>query len=119
MAEEEAKAPEEESEQTSEVKAEPRFKTLDDLPESLTEVLPVEAQKVYLEAYQHSWENYEDYQGGELDRDAVAHRDGWHAVRQKFVKDESSGRWYVKGELPEDADEKRESLVDRVKDIFE
>ncbi len=85
-----------------------RYETIEDLPESLTSVLPEEAQKIYLEGYQESWDTYEEYQGGEMGREAVAHRDGWHAVQQEFVNDESSGRWYPKGELPEEEEEEEE-----------
>lgn len=96
-----------------------RYETIEDLPESLTSILPVEAQKVYLEAYERSWETYKEEQSGELNRESVAHRDGWSAVRREFEKDDASGRWYPKGELPEDEEEEEQGLVDKIKDVFE
>ncbi len=95
------------------------YDTIADLPESLTSVLPEEAQEVYLEAYKTSWEAYEEHQGGELDREAVAHRDGWTAVRREYVKDESTGRWYPEGELPEEEEEEEEGLLEEITDVFQ
>ncbi|MGC9468657.1 MAG: ChaB family protein [Anaerolineae bacterium] len=94
-----------------------RYERIEDLPESLRSVLPEEAQKTYLEAYRASWNAYKEHEGGELERESVAHRDGWHAVRENFVKEETSGRWYKKGELPEE-EEDEESLIDQITDVF-
>lgn len=95
-----------------------RYETIDDLPESLKSVLPEDAQRVYLEAYKRSWESYKEQEGGELDRESVAHRDGWSAVQHQFVKHAASGRWYPKGKLPEDEEEGEEGLIDKITDAL-
>ncbi len=94
------------------------YKTTNDLPDTIRQALPEEAQKIYLEAYNQSWENYEEeIEPGEQDREAVAHRDGWAAVKHEFVQDEKKGKWYRKGEEPDETEED-EGLVDKVKDVL-
>lgn len=78
--------------------AELRYQTVDDLSGVLKNVLPQEAQKIYLEAYKESWENYESWKGGELGRDGVAHRNAMQAVMQEYVMDEDTGEWHKRGE---------------------
>ena len=96
------------------------YEHISDLPPTLQDVLPEEARHVYLEAYQKSWEAYDEEAGGEMDRKSVAHRDGWNAVRANYVKDESTGRWHKEGELPEEEEEEEDSgLVDTIKSAFE
>lgn len=88
-----------------------RYESVEDIPETLQDVLPEEAQQIYLETYQEAWDEYEEGEGGELSRDGVAHRQAMHAVRQDFVQSKD-GKWYRQGEEPElDEDEVEEDEV--------
>ena len=94
------------------------YKNISDLPDTLRQSLPEEAQEIYIAAYNKSWENYEEaVEPGEQDRAAVAHRDGWAAVNHEFVHDKEKGVWYHKGEEPDETEED-ESLIDKVKDVL-
>lgn len=78
-----------------------RYESTNDIPETLLDVLPEEAQEIYLEIYQQAWDDYDEDQGGELSRDGVAHRQAMHAVRQEFVQ-HKDGKWHRIDEEPED-----------------
>jgi cation transport regulator len=93
------------------------YESKSDLPETLREYLPEDLQEIYLEAYQKSWEQYEDYRGGDASQEAVAHRDAMMAVRHDHVYHEETGKWYRKGEQPEE--EEKHGLLDEVKEIVE
>jgi cation transport regulator len=95
-----------------------RYESIEDLPSTIRDVLPEEAQEIYLEAYNESVDDYEEWEGGEMSRESVANRDAWHAVKQEFVKNEETQRWYRIGEAPEEEDED-EGLIDKIKDVFQ
>ncbi len=95
-----------------------RYESLDDLPDTIRDVLPEEAQEVYLEAYQDSWDHYEPDKGGDMGQAGWAHRDAWHAVKEEYVEDEKSGKWYPKGELPEEDEEEDEGFFDEIGDAL-
>lgn len=66
-----------------------------DLPDSVREHLPKHAQEIYLEAFNSAWEQYdkpEERRGG-ASREETAHKVAWAAVKQKYEKDEKTGRW--------------------------
>jgi cation transport regulator len=95
------------------------YEHITDLPETIRDVLPTGAQHIYLESYQSSWETYEEGQGGEMGREAVAHRDGWNAVKRDYVKNEDTGTWYKEGEMPEEEEEEEDSgIVDTITSAF-
>ena len=94
------------------------YEGIEDLPDTIRDVLPVEAQHVYLETYQTSWGTYQEGQGGEMGQEAVAHRDGWNAVKRDFVKNENTGRWYKEGEMPEEKEEETSGVVDAIKSLL-
>jgi cation transport regulator ChaB len=95
-----------------------RYETVEDLSEVLKKVLPDEAQKMYLETYQDSWDNYESWKGGELGRDGLAHRNAMGTVMRKFELDEDSGTWHKRGE--ESQEEKvDEGFLDKVLEYLE
>jgi cation transport regulator len=89
-----------------------RYETIGDLPDTIKTVLPEEAQEIYLEAYQKSWDNYKEHMGGELSQASVAHRDGWSAMKKVYIEDEKTGEWYRRDEAPEEV--KEENSPDRV-----
>jgi cation transport regulator len=94
------------------------YETKNDLPESVKVYLPDKLQDIYLEAYQEAWEEYEEYQGGEASREAVAHRDAMHAVKRDYTYYEEKGTWYKKGEEPEETEDEDKGIVETVKDMF-
>jgi cation transport regulator len=95
------------------------YENITDLPKTIKDVIPVGAQHVYLESYQRSYETYQEGQGGEMGREAVAHRDGWNAVKRDYVKNEKTGKWYKEGEMPEEEEVEEDSgLVETIKSAF-
>ncbi len=77
------------------------YKSTFDLPESVKNVLPKHAQEIYMAAFNNAWEQYD--QPEELrenrSREETAHRVAWSAVKQKYEKNESTGKWIRKGHL--------------------
>jgi cation transport regulator len=68
------------------------------LPDSVKDNLPAHAQEIYMEAYNSAWEQYKDPDDRREDtsREEVSHRVAWAAVKQKYEKDEDSGKWTAK-----------------------
>lgn len=70
------------------------YQTLKELPESVRDNLPHQAQEIYKEAYNSAWEEYADPSSRRDDasREEVAHRVAWAAVKKKYTKD-AQGNW--------------------------
>lgn len=94
------------------------YESKSDLPQTLREYLPEDLQEIYLEAYQKSWEEYEEFRGGEAGREAVAHRDAMTAVEREHVYHEETGEWYKKGEEPQE-EEEEEGLLESLKEVVQ
>jgi cation transport regulator len=60
------------------------------LPEAIQERLPIHAQDIYREAFNHAWESYRH----DLDQEAIAHRIAWAAVKRTYRK--VGGVWMTK-----------------------
>jgi cation transport regulator len=60
-----------------------------DLSESVQKHLPHHAQEIYQEAFNSAWEEYHH-------DEARAHRVAWAAVKHKYAKNESTGKWEAK-----------------------
>jgi cation transport regulator len=69
---------------------------LSDLPESVRDNLPKHAQEIYRSAYNSAWDQYKDPDDryGDDDREAVAHKVAWSAVKEKYEK--RDGHWAEK-----------------------
>lgn len=69
-----------------------------DIPESVKNVLPQHAEEIYLEAYKNALEQYKDPQKrrGNASLEETAHRVAWAAVKQKYEKNEQTGKWQKK-----------------------
>lgn len=69
-----------------------------ELPENVKNVLPAHAQEIYVEAYNSAWEQYDqpEERRGDSSREETAHRVAWAAVKNKYEKDEDSGKWTEK-----------------------
>jgi len=74
------------------------YKTNADLPESVKNVLPEHAQKIYLEAFNNAWEQYDEGEAlrGNNSREETAQRVAWAAVKRTYQKDDKSGTWKEK-----------------------
>jgi cation transport regulator ChaB len=66
-----------------------RYRSIRDLPFVCQYNLPEPALHVYRDAYNGAW----DASAGVADRDAIARRNAWIAVRRTFEKDPVTGRW--------------------------
>jgi len=69
-----------------------------DLPDKIKEHLPKHAQDIYRAAFNNALKEYDDpkKRQGASSNEEVAHKVAWHAVKNKYAKDEKSGNWYVK-----------------------
>jgi len=74
------------------------YKTLGDLPKSVRESLPRQAQQIFLRAYNNAWKQYDQpgERRAEATRDGTAARVAWGAVKRRYVKDEGTGKWKEK-----------------------
>ena len=74
------------------------YKTKADLPENVKNVLPDHAQKIYMEAYNSAWDQYDEPEErrGDSSREETAHRVAWKAVKYKYEKDKESDQWKEK-----------------------
>ncbi|MFP4403369.1 MAG: ChaB family protein [Candidatus Woesearchaeota archaeon] len=64
------------------------YKKESDLPKLVKNNLPIDAQKIYKEAYNNAWEQYKNPEDrkGNASREEVAHKVAWSAVKQKYTK---------------------------------
>jgi cation transport regulator len=63
----------------------------DQLPGPVRSHLPLAAQDIYREAFNHAWQTY----GSEPRREEIAHRIAWAAVKRRYRKSED-GEWRPK-----------------------
>lgn len=74
------------------------YKTIGDLPDSIRNHLPEHAQEIFLEAFNHAWEEYADPAKRRTDSplDVIARKVAWSAVKKQYEKDEKTGIWKKK-----------------------
>jgi len=58
------------------------YRHVNDLPAPVQAALPHHAQEIYLEAFNHAWNEY----AARPDRESLAHRVAWAAVKKKYFK---------------------------------
>ena len=65
------------------------------LPDAVRNNLPAHAQDIYKEAYNNAWNEYADPEDrrGDASREETARRIAWSAVKQKYEKNEETGKW--------------------------
>ena len=93
-----------------------RYENQKDLPETITHVLPDDAQKVYLEIYNRAWDEYDQETIEDMSRHSVAHREAWATIEREFERDLNSGTWQRKGEQPAEYDAR--NFLDKVRDAI-
>ena len=69
------------------------YRTTEDLPDSVKNVLPQHAQEIYKEAFNSAYEEYKnpDDRRDHADREETAHL-AWGAVKHSYEKDEDD-KW--------------------------
>lgn len=73
------------------------YQHIDELPDSVKNVLPNHAQDIYKEAFNSAWEEYKNPEDRRDDagREEVAHRVAWSAVKKRYEKG-ADGKWHPK-----------------------
>ena len=73
------------------------YRKIDDLPDNIKKHLSKNAQKIYLEAFNRSWEQYRDPKKRKYgsSQEIVAHKVAWSAVKKSYYKNEE-GLWKKK-----------------------
>ena len=61
------------------------YASVEDLPASVHSHLPAHAQEIYRSAFNNAWVEYEDR--GPAQREQLAHRVAWTAVKRKYEKE--------------------------------
>lgn len=72
------------------------YTSINELPESVRNVLPKHSREIYKEAYNSAYEQYdkpEERQGG-ASREETAHRVAWSAVKKAGYEKGSDGSWH-------------------------
>jgi len=71
------------------------YETTSELPENVKNVLPNHAQDIYKEAFNSAYKQYKDPDNrrGDADREEVAHRVAWAAVKKTYEKGDD-GKWH-------------------------
>lgn len=72
------------------------YDSISDLPSSVRDSLPKEAQQIYREAFNDAWEEYSDSESrqGDASREETAHKVAWSAVKKQYEK--KGDRWVEK-----------------------
>jgi cation transport regulator len=73
------------------------YNSISELPESVRNVLPEHAQDIYKEAFNNAYNQYKhpEDRRDDADREEVAHRVAWSAVKKKYEKGKD-GKWQKK-----------------------
>ena len=73
------------------------YKSTSELPESVRTALPDHAQDIYKEAFNSAYEEYDkpEERRGDADREEVAHKVAWAAVKKKYKKG-GDNKWHEK-----------------------
>jgi cation transport regulator len=91
-----------------------KIETIKQLPVTIRNVLPEQAQEIYRKAYNQAWEAFslDDHRG--LNQQGLAHQQAWGAVKQEYVFD--LDQWHRIGEAAER--EVPQGIFDRIKGLF-
>lgn len=90
-----------------------------ELPSTIREVLPIEAQELYIQAYNEAMAMKLSETDHALPRDSMAHQLAWDAVTREFVRDEQTGQWHREGEEPVLMVEEHRGLLQRLRGLFQ
>jgi cation transport regulator len=93
------------------------YQSTSDLPPTIRDVLPEDAQALYLDAYNRAWREYDEDATIGQSRETLAHQQGWLAVRHEYVQDQGTGLWHRRGETAKQ-EEKPRGLFAKLKSLF-
>jgi cation transport regulator len=65
----------------------------EDLPASVRDHLPANAQAIFRSAFNHAWQSYR----GSARLEEIAHRVAWAAVKRRYRK--SGGEWVLREDV--------------------
>ena len=70
------------------------YDRITELPDSVRDNLPKQAQEIYKEAYNSAFDQYRDPEDrrGDADREETAHKVAWSAVKNSYHKNDK-GNW--------------------------
>lgn len=76
------------------------YSNLKELPKPVRDNLPHHAQEIFLEAFNNAQREYVDPEKRRISDTAeeVAHKVAWHAVKQKYEKNDK-GRWVERDDI--------------------
>ncbi|WP_010302847.1 ChaB family protein [Candidatus Odyssella thessalonicensis] len=68
------------------------YATKSDLPSSVRDHLPPHAQDIYLQAFNHAWEEYQNPEKRRQDssQEETAHKVAWAAVKKQYTKQDDT-----------------------------
>ena len=71
------------------------YTTSEELPDSVRRVLSIHAQHIYKDAFNSAYDEYQDLKSrsDDADREEVARKVAWAAVKKKYVKGEDD-KWH-------------------------
>ncbi|MGH8763525.1 MAG: putative cation transport regulator ChaB [Nitrosospira sp.] len=72
------------------------YDSLEDLPNTVKNVLPKHAQEIYQAAFNNAWTEYKNPadRKGDASREETAHKVAWTAVKQQYEKKDD--KWHRK-----------------------
>lgn len=72
------------------------YQSANELPDSVKNVLPEHAQDIYKEAFNSAYDEYKDAEDrrGDADREEVAHKVAWSAVKKSGYYKGDDGKWH-------------------------
>ena len=95
-----------------------KYTNASELPTTIRDVLPLEAQELYIQRYNESMELELAGDSQSLPPESLAHQLAWDAVTREFVHDTRTGKWYHAGEVPVPEEEEPKGLLQRIRDMF-
>jgi cation transport regulator len=74
------------------------YRTVEDLPLNLREILPKHAQEIFLKSFNNAWEEYQDTANRteDISQEEIAFRVAWNAVKRKYTKNKQTAKWEIK-----------------------
>lgn len=72
------------------------YKTINELPEGVQNVLPAHAQDIYKEAFNNAYDQYDEPEErrGDESREETAHKVAWSAVKKAGYQKGDDDNWY-------------------------
>lgn len=67
------------------------YKSINDLPDNVRDVLPRHAQEIFQEAFNSAFDEYAER--GPEGREETAFKVAWAAVKKKYRKNDKTGKW--------------------------